>query len=116
MLLLLGLIMIVEGLMSNLLFKKIIMKKSLLFFPIVLSLFFGCSGGQLSEVAPEFFEDPIYCEVDSDCTYQEVCGCDKMEAINVYNERNEGCKDELECLVEPPKKVECVNNKCELVF
>lgn len=70
---------------------------------------------------PKFLNNPLYCEEDSHCTFQETeatCrSCDCPKPINIKNRKEIDCsKISAVCNVYcQPSKVKCTNNKCVIV-
>ena len=66
-----------------------------------------------------YMEDPLYCEQDSDCTYQTSCECKCPVPVNTYNLKIYRCAPcpptvirDLYCSNTMPK---CISNQCNLV-
>ncbi|MBI2110558.1 hypothetical protein HYT51_02150 [Candidatus Woesearchaeota archaeon] len=66
--------------------------------------------------------DPLYCEKDSDCTFQyteatcRLCNCPRP--INIYNVKEFNCSNSTDfCdMYCPPSTLKCIQNKCTEVI
>ena len=73
----------------------------------------------VDDIDERYLDDPLYCESDDDCAYQETAcnGCGCPDPINKYNKKALACAPSgYQCdLYCEPKIPKCENNQCILV-